>query len=151
MKTWIIGAFVALIATGSASAQGGKLDVATFSPRGFGDVHNWHHLGESESSTYWSAHWPDNSGQGTGIILKIGEKSIGDGYSTISTIAGYVDCSGAARGAYPIALNIVSFETVSAITGQWLASDHANEVVLSRGTALAAAVKHSCDEVARDH
>lgn len=147
----LLSAALGLLLLGPAVAQNGKVDVAAFSPRGFGDVHNWHRLGESESSTYWSAHWPDSSGQGTGIILKIGQKSIGDGYSTVSTVAGYADCSGAARGAYPVALNMVSFETVSAITGQWQGSDHAPEVALARGTALANAVKYSCDEVARNH
>jgi hypothetical protein len=138
-----------------AAQQAPRLDVAAFTTRGVAAaVHEtgWQPLGDVEDATYWYAYWTGDPSQGTAVVLKSADKSIGDAYTTIKVVSGFADCRGAKAGTYPTYLMNTSVEVDDASTGYpppgYSDVPMLGAVPLHRGTALAEAVKRTCDAVA---
>jgi hypothetical protein len=147
-----------LLAMPLPAQQASRHGVASFTPRGVMNAvreTGWMHLGESNESSFWYAYWTGDPSQGTGVILKSADKSIGDTYTTIKVIVGFADCRGAKEGNYPTYLMNTSIEVDDAATGYpppgYSDVPMLGPVPLQRGTALAEAVKRSCDRASASH
>lgn len=157
MKVAILVLGVALSLPATAQNRP-AIDVATFTPRGVANAVNetgWKHLGETDDASYWFAYWTGDNSQGTAVVLKYADKSIGDAYTTIKVVTGFADCRGAKAGTYPTYLLNSTVEIDDASTGSpppgYSDVPMLGSVPLHRGTALAEAVKRTCDAVAQDH
>lgn len=135
----------------------GRLDMASFTPRQFfaAVVENpWKALGENETTKYWYSYWVDRQMNGVAVILKGADKGIGDNFTTVRFVSGFADCL-RSPGAYPSYLVHTSVEVDDASTGYpppgYSDVPMLGSVPLHRGTALAEAVKRTCDAVAQAH
>lgn len=133
----------------------GRIDMASFTPASFmsaAEDNGWSALGENESTRYWYSFWVDRQMNGVGIVLKGANKGIGDEYTTVDIVSGYVDCLHSSPGSYPEFLNMAQQTTLSAASGFPIpgmpGSLNLGNIPLSRGLAISEAVKLSCDRVA---
>jgi hypothetical protein len=135
----------------------GRLDVASFTPRQFfrGVVDNpWRELANTDQTKYWYSYWIDHQMGGVFVMLKGADKGIGDNFTTVRFVSGLADCL-RNPGIYPSYLMHTSVEVDDASTGYpppgYSDVPMLGDVPLQRGTALAEAVKHSCDAVTQAH
>lgn len=147
-------AVVLMVVVGQAFAQAPRnIDVPNFTPRGAAAAiteNGWIHLGESDQASFWYSYWNGDPDNGVFVVVKMANKSIGSGYTTITSAMGQADCSGAKTGSYPAALVHATIDTVSAATGQPVLASGPTPLMdypLTRGTAVANAVKAACDKV----
>lgn len=152
-------ATIFLLVSGTAVAQQApRLDVASFTPRSVAEAvreSGWKRLGETDQASFWYAYWTGDPAQGTGVVLKSADKSIGNAYTIIKVLVGFADCRGAKSGNYPTYLMNTSVEVDDAATGLpppgYSDVPMLGPVPLQRGTALAEAVKRSCDRASASH
>jgi hypothetical protein len=150
----VLAMLALLLAVPLHAQQTTQIDVAAFTPRGVTAAvreTGWKPLGESEDASYWYAYWTGDQSQGTAVVLKSADKSIGDAYTTIKVVTGFADCRGAKAGTYPTHLMNTSVEVDDASTGYpppgYSDVPMLGAVPLHRGTALTEAVKRTCDAV----
>jgi hypothetical protein len=148
MKEYFLA--VLLCAVGSVSAQVQRMDVAKYSTRnayGIVQQSGWIDMTDTDNARFWFAYGSKDLRDVT-VALKIATKSIGDGYTTIETDIGSVDCSHASAGIFPNVLHMFVSQTDDANSGGPVPgySDlpPVANVPLERGTAIAEAVKRSC-------
>lgn len=139
------------------NVSNGHLDMASFTPRQFfrGILDNpWKELADTDSTKYWYSYWVDHEMGGVFVMLKGADKGIGDNFTTVRLVSGLADCLHS-PGTYPAYLMHTNVEVDDAATGLpppgYSDVPMLGPVPLQRGTALAEAVRKSCDRASDSH